>query len=163
MLYSSYNSFKTNCMRHAMIIVLVDTFVSFLSCIIVFAYLGSWAAQRGMTDDSDFLTMVKPRSRAHSLQFAFVILPEVRGSQAENANLIKIRVIFQILSEMEGNSPQFWNFLLFTMLMSLSLDTIMGQVQTTLGSIYDQFPRYRRFPKLVAVSLSAVGCLGGVR
>ncbi|XP_076341500.1 sodium-dependent nutrient amino acid transporter 1-like isoform X3 [Tachypleus tridentatus] len=133
-MYSSYNEFRNNVNRDAIIISVLDTFTSILAGSVVFAVLGTLA--------HELCIPIEEAVDKEGMGLAFVAYPEALG---------KIKVV-----------PQLWSVLFFVMLLTLGLGSSIAQVETILTSIKDQYPILQKKKSLVALCLCSVFCLCGL-
>ncbi|XP_076364904.1 LOW QUALITY PROTEIN: sodium-dependent nutrient amino acid transporter 1-like [Tachypleus tridentatus] len=133
-MYASYNEFRHNVYRDALIISLVDTLTSILAGSVVFAVLGTLAYDL----QKDISTVV----RHSGLGLAFVAYPEALG---------RIPVV-----------PQLWSVLFFVMLFLLGLGTVIGFVESILTVIKDEIPKLHQNKATLALGLCLLCFLGGL-
>ncbi|XP_072023951.1 LOW QUALITY PROTEIN: sodium- and chloride-dependent neutral and basic amino acid transporter B(0+)-like [Amphiura filiformis] len=125
---SSYNRFKNNCFRDAMIVPLLNCATSVFAGVVIFSILGAMAYELG-----------KPVAEVVDEQFglAFVAYPEA-------------------VTHMPG-SPV-WSFLFFFMLLTLGLDSQFCIIETVVTALTDQFPDYLRPRKTKLVAGYCTAC-----
>ncbi|KAI1284894.1 Sodium- and chloride-dependent glycine transporter 1 [Halotydeus destructor] len=133
-MYASYNSFKNNVYRDAIIISVLDTFTSILAGCVIFAVLGSMAFKQGKPIE----TVVEKQG----LGLAFVAYPEA---------LSQLKFV-----------PQLWSILFFIMLYTLGLGSSVAQLETILTCIRDEFSGLMKRKKLVAALACTFFCLCGL-
>lgn len=116
LMYSSYNDFKHNIYRDAILLSFLDTFTSILAGTVVFAVLGSLAVKLGVSF-SDVIG-------SSGTDLVFIVYPEA---------LSRIKFL-----------PQLWSVLFFIMLFTLGIGTSVAFVETVFTVIRDQFPQLRK-------------------
>ncbi|XP_035231754.1 sodium-dependent nutrient amino acid transporter 1-like isoform X2 [Stegodyphus dumicola] len=131
---ASYNKFKNNVYRHAIIISVLDTFTNVLAGCVIFAVLGNLAYER----DLDISEVVNHED----LGLAFIIYPEA---------LANIKFI-----------PQLWSVLFFVMLFTLGIGSSMSQLETVLTVIKDKFPAVRDFKWMLSLGTCTLFFLLGL-
>ena len=109
--YSSYNKFRHNTNKDALIISFADTFTSLLAGTVIFSILGHLAHELDLPVDK----VVKSGAG-----LAFVSYPEV---------LAKFDFV-----------PQLFAVLFFLMLITLGLGSAVGLISAVTTTIYDAFP-----------------------
>ncbi|XP_054711235.1 sodium-dependent nutrient amino acid transporter 1-like [Uloborus diversus] len=130
---SSYNKFRNNVYRDAIIISVLDTFTNLLAGCVIFAVLGTLAYER----NQDIASVVDHEG----LGLAFVIYPQA---------LANIHFV-----------PQLWSVLFFVMLFTLGIGSSMSQIETILTVIKDRFPRMREKKSWLALCVCILFfCLG---
>ncbi|KAI1284868.1 Sodium- and chloride-dependent glycine transporter 2 [Halotydeus destructor] len=133
-MYASYNSFKNNVYRDAIIISIMDTFTSILAGCVIFAVLGSMAFKQGKPIE----TVVEKQG----LGLAFVAYPEA---------LSQLKFL-----------PQLWSVSFFVMLYTLGLGSSVAQLETILTCIRDEFKSMMKRKNLLAALGCTVFCLCGL-
>nr|XP_018907731.1 PREDICTED: sodium- and chloride-dependent glycine transporter 1-like [Bemisia tabaci] len=108
-MYSSYNDFRNNVYRDALVVSVMDTLTSMISGIVTFSILGAMAHDL----DVDIKSVVK-----EGPGLAFVAYPEA---------LLRLPV------------PQLWSVLFFLMLFVLGLDSEFALLENVLTSVSDEF------------------------
>jgi len=111
---SSYNDFKHNCMRDAIIIALCNSLTSLFAGLVIFSMLGFLAHELGVGIDE----VVSSGSG-----LAFVVYPTA-------------------VTHMPV--PPLWSCLFFIMLITLGLDSQFAMVETVTTALMDQFPSLRK-------------------
>jgi len=130
---SSYNKFKNNCMRDAMIVPILNCATSIFAGFVIFSILGYMAHQLGKEVDE----VVEEQ-----FGLAFIAYPEAVAS-------LPI-------------SP-LWAFLFFFMLITLGFGSQFCIVETVVTSIVDEFPHYlRRRKTMVLVGYCSLAFLFGL-
>ncbi|XP_064487090.1 sodium-dependent nutrient amino acid transporter 1-like isoform X2 [Ornithodoros turicata] len=114
--YSSYNDFRNNVYRDAIMLSVLDTFTSILAGCVVFAVLGSLSTKLGV----DFENVVG----SGGTDLAYIVYPEA---------LANIEFV-----------PQLWSVLFFLMLFTLGVGSSVALVETILTTIRDQFPQLQK-------------------
>lgn len=133
-MYASYNNFRHNIHRDAMIITVADTLTSVLAGCVVFAILGTLAF--------DLKTDVKDVVKDSGLRLAFVVYPEA---------LARIKFI-----------PQLWSILFFVMLYMLGLGSAVGHVEAIATTLKDEFSTLRSRKALISLGICFLCFLGGL-
>ncbi|XP_055688296.1 sodium-dependent nutrient amino acid transporter 1-like [Lutzomyia longipalpis] len=123
-MFSSYNHFRHNIYRDAMIVTTLDTFTSLLGGITTFAILGSLAHNLNV----DITEVVNVGSG-----LAFISYPDA-------------------ISKFDW-VPQFFAVLFFFMLLTLGMGSIVGLVSTVVTAVNDQFPNLRYWQIVLIVSI----------
>lgn len=131
-MYSSYNPFRNNVYRDALIVSILDTVTSIIAGIVIFSVLGSMAHDLQI----DVKDVVKGGPG-----LAFVAYPEA---------LSRLPV------------PQLWSVLFFLMLFVLGLDSQFANFENILTSVADEFPYLRNHKAKCCVGLASVCCLLGL-
>lgn len=130
-MFSSYNRFRHNVYRDAMIVSILDTFTSLLAGFTIFAILGNMAANTG-----------KPVSEVvdSGAGLAFMIYPQALSS-------IPVQ--------------QLWAVLFFLMLFTLGIGSSVSQVGNVLTVICDELPHIPkwRVGLVISVVCYAIGLL----
>ncbi|XP_035226015.1 sodium-dependent noradrenaline transporter-like, partial [Stegodyphus dumicola] len=106
--YASYNNFHNNCYRDCLFTVAVNSFTSFYSGFVIFAYLGYMA-------NKESLPISEVATEGHGL--VFQVYPEA-------------------IATLPGGP--FWAVLFFTMLLTLGLDSAMGGLESVITGILDE-------------------------
>uniref|UniRef100_A0A1I8ITP6 Transporter n=1 Tax=Macrostomum lignano TaxID=282301 RepID=A0A1I8ITP6_9PLAT len=129
---SSFNKFKNNCYRDAIVVPIVNCLTSIFGGFVIFAVVGFMAHKTGKEVSDVWST--KSGSRAHPAGpgLVFVAYPEAIA-QMPVAPL--------------------WAILFFLMLITIGLDSQFGMFETMTSSFVDEFPRYLRKYKTPFVGL----------
>ncbi|XP_076087940.1 sodium- and chloride-dependent glycine transporter 1-like [Mytilus galloprovincialis] len=114
---SSYNEFKNNCLRDALMIPLINCLTSFYAGFVTFSILGFMAHKKNTTVD---------KVAAGGPGLAFIVYPEA-------------------LAQMPV-SPV-WAVLFFLMMMILGFSSIFSMTETVITGIYDQFEDFMKKDK----------------
>ncbi|XP_046408711.1 sodium-dependent nutrient amino acid transporter 1-like [Ischnura elegans] len=130
--YSSYNPFKHNVHRDAIIVTAMDTFTSLLAGFTIFSILGNLAYESGATDISQ---VVKGGAG-----LAFISYPDAIAK-------------FQYV-------PQVFSVLFFLMLFTLGVGSAVPLVGALITVLRDQFPNTRQW--MVAVGMCTMGFIAGL-
>ncbi|XP_059488037.1 sodium-dependent proline transporter-like [Neocloeon triangulifer] len=120
-MYSSYNDFRNNVYRDALVVSVLDTITSIISGMVTFSILGAMATDLGVPIDQ----VVK-----EGPGLAFVAYPEA---------LLRLPC------------PQFWSVLFFLMLFVLGLDSEFALLENVLTSISDEFTWLRNHKLIFCV------------
>ncbi|XP_046391342.1 sodium-dependent proline transporter-like isoform X2 [Ischnura elegans] len=112
-MYSSYNDFRNNVYRDALVVSVLDTITSIISGMVTFSILGAMAHDLNVPIDH----VVK-----EGPGLAFVAYPEA---------LLRLPV------------PQLWSILFFLMLFILGLDSEFALLENVLTSVSDEFTSLR--------------------
>ncbi|CAB3381847.1 Hypothetical predicted protein [Cloeon dipterum] len=115
-MYSSYNNFRHNVHRDAVIVTTMDTFTSLLAGFTIFAILGNLAHEKGV----DVSNVVSSGSG-----LAFISYPET-------------------IAKFE-HVPQLFSVLFFLMLYTLGIGSAISLVGAVITSYCDQFPDHKRW------------------
>ncbi|XP_014241505.1 sodium- and chloride-dependent glycine transporter 2-like isoform X1 [Cimex lectularius] len=113
-MYSSYNDFRNNVYRDALVVSVMDTITSIISGIVTFSILGAMAHDLNVPISH----VVK-----EGPGLAFIAYPEA---------LLRLPV------------PQLWSILFFLMLFILGLDSEFALLENVLTSLSDEFPILRQ-------------------
>ncbi|KAF6200954.1 hypothetical protein GE061_005401 [Apolygus lucorum] len=113
-MYSSYNDFRNNVYRDALVVSVMDTVTSIISGMVTFSILGAMAHDLGVPISH----VVK-----EGPGLAFIAYPEAL-----------LRLPF----------PQVWSVLFFLMLFVLGLDSEFALLENVLTSLSDEFPELRQ-------------------
>ncbi|KAF4521704.1 hypothetical protein B566_EDAN013002 [Ephemera danica] len=124
-MYSSYNGFRHNVHRDALIVTTMDTFTSLLAGFTVFAILGNLAYERGV----DISNVVQGGPG-----LAFVSYPET---------IAKFDAV-----------PQLFSVLFFLMLYTLGIGSAISLVGAVITVYCDQFPTHRRWIVTLVICIS---------
>ena len=134
LILASYNDFKTNCHRDAMLIGLFNSSTSIFAGFVVFGTVGFVAKKRGV-DIEDVITA--------GAGLTFVVYPEAVAAM--------------------NSCPQVFSFLFFFMLVLLATSSVCGSWEVLVGSIYDQLPSLSKRPRWqVMLATCFVGFLAGI-
>ncbi|RWS26933.1 sodium- and chloride-dependent glycine transporter 2-like protein, partial [Leptotrombidium deliense] len=125
-MYSSYNDFRHNIFKDAMIVSVLDTATSLIAGLVIFSVLGAMSHELGLH--------VKDVVNSGP-GLAFVAYPEA---------LTRLPV------------PQLWSVLFFLMLFTLGLDSEFAMLENVLTSISDEIDFVRRHKLKFTVSLSII-------
>ncbi|XP_053698878.1 sodium-dependent nutrient amino acid transporter 1 [Sabethes cyaneus] len=131
-MFSSYNNFKHNCHRDAMIVTYLDTFTSLLAGMTIFSILGNLAHNLGIEDISK---VVKSGTG-----LAFISYPDA---------IAKFDVV-----------PQLFSVLFFFMMFVLGLGSAVALQSTLVTVVWDAFPKMKYWQ--VAAILSVIGFCAGI-
>lgn len=123
---SSYNDFKNNCLRDALIVPLVVGLTSLYSGFAIFTVLGFMATMKGVAID---------KVAAEGPGLVFVVYPEA-------------------LTRMPA--PPIWSVLFFLMLLTLGFSSEFSWVEAPFVAIMDEFPDIFRVNKTRPIILRAV-------
>ncbi|UYV68718.1 hypothetical protein LAZ67_6000534, partial [Cordylochernes scorpioides] len=133
-MYSSYNDFRNNIFRDALVVSVMDTLTSVISGLVIFSVLGAMAHDLGPgTEVKDVV--------ASGPGLAFVAYPEA---------LSRLPV------------PQLWSFLFFVMLFILGLDSEFALMENVLTSIADEFQWLRNHKATLCISAASIFFLLGL-
>ncbi|XP_067652701.1 sodium- and chloride-dependent glycine transporter 1-like [Haliotis asinina] len=113
-LMASFNNFKNNCLRDAILVPCVDCFTSFLCGLVVFAVLGFMAHDKGVTVEE--VAVGGPG-------LAFIAYPEA-------------------LSRMPV--PTLWAILFFFMMLIIGFSSLFTMTETAVSSLCDEYPSLLR-------------------
>ena len=133
LILASYNSFKTNCHRDALLIGCCNSATSIYAGFVVFGTVGFIANKKGLEVEE----VIKAGPG-----LAFVVYPEA-------------------VAAMEACPPLF-SFIFFFMLVLLALSSVCGSWETLIGAINDQFPSLRGKRVLTMAVTCFVAFLAGV-
>ncbi|XP_054719729.1 sodium-dependent nutrient amino acid transporter 1-like [Uloborus diversus] len=125
---ASYNKFRNNVYRDAIIISVLDTVVNLMAGCVSFAVLGSLAYKY----EKDIRQVVDHQG----LGLAFVVYPEA---------LAAIQYV-----------PQLWSVVFFFMLFVLGIGSSMSMIETLLTVLKDKFPVLRKRKWLLALGICAM-------
>ena len=130
LLLSSYNDFRANCHRDALLIGLANSLTSIFAGFVVFGVVGFIAHKKNMPIES--VVDIGPG-------LAFIVYPEAVAS-------MKV-------------SP-FFSFMFFLMLILLAISSVCAQWEETIAAIIDEFPKLRqkRTPLLIVSCFVAFLC-----
>ncbi|XP_046659256.1 sodium-dependent proline transporter-like [Homalodisca vitripennis] len=130
-MYSSYNDFRNNVYRDALVVSVMDTITSMISGVVTFSILGAMAHDLGVPINH----VVK-----EGPGLAFVAYPEA---------LLRLPI------------PQLWSVLFFMMLFILGLDSEFALLENVLTSISDEFPNLRNHKLMFCVATAVLCyCIG---
>ena len=129
---ASYNRFKNNCMRDAILVALANCTTSVFAGFVVFSILGFMAKQLG----KDVQDVVASRQG-----LAFIAYPEA--------------VVHMPVSPL-------WAVLFFTMLITLGVDSQFTMVETLTTALLDEWPQLRPRKSAVVMATSLVGFILGL-
>ncbi|XP_014241849.1 sodium-dependent noradrenaline transporter [Cimex lectularius] len=107
--YASYNNFKNNCFKDAIITSIVNSFTSFFSGFVIFTYLGFMSQKHGIP---------------------------INDVADEGPGLV-FQVYPEAVATLPGS--HFWSLLFFFMLMMLGLDSGMGGLECVLTGLMDEY------------------------
>ncbi|KAK7869294.1 hypothetical protein R5R35_000904 [Gryllus longicercus] len=127
--YASFNNFRHNIYRDAMIVTTMDTFTSLLAGCTIFAILGNLAHEMGV-DEID--SVVKAGAG-----LAFISYPDA---------IAKFDAV-----------PQLFAVLFFLMLLSLGLGSAVALVSVVVTIITDNFPQLKQFVVMIVVCVVSFG------
>ncbi|XP_063869665.1 sodium- and chloride-dependent glycine transporter 2-like [Scylla paramamosain] len=122
---ASFNRFKNNCLRDALLVPLVNSFASIFAGFVVFSVLGFLSMAMGVSVED--VTTAGPA-------LAFVTYPQALA-------LLPL--------------PSMWSVLFFLMLFFLGIDSAFVQMEATVVSIIDAFPNLRPRRGWVSLSVCA--------
>ncbi|XP_076054339.1 sodium- and chloride-dependent GABA transporter 1-like [Oratosquilla oratoria] len=128
----SYNRFKNNCIRDALLVPVLNCLTSIFAGFVVFSVLGFMAQQTGTSVEE--VTDAGPA-------LAFVTYPEALA--------------------MMPFAPV-WSVLFFSMLFFLGIDSLFVQIETMVASFTDEFPRFRKNKEMVAFVACAIMLFAGL-
>lgn len=130
-MYSSYNEFRHNIFRDAMIVSVLDTLTSIVSGLVIFSILGAMSHEFGV----DLKDVVKGGPG-----LAFVAYPEA-------------------LSRLP--MPQLWSVLFFVMLYTLGLDSEFAILECVVTAVADECKMVRRHKLKFTIGFGCLfACLG---
>lgn len=132
LLLSSYNGFKTNCHRDALLIGLGNSLTSLFAGFVVFGGLGYIAHEKGVKIDEVIES---------GPGLVFIVFPEVIAMMVP--------------------SPLF-SFLFFLMLNLLAISSVCGSWEAFVASIFDEFPNLRKHRMWVMIITCFGGFLCGI-
>lgn len=112
---SSYNTYKTNILRDAIVVSLSNCLTSVFAGFVIFAYIGNLAAHY----HKDIKDVIQAGQG-----LAYVVYPHA-------------------VTTIPGTKV--WAFLFFVMMLVLGLDTMMASVETLVNIIVDLFPFIKYF------------------
>lgn len=161
--FSSYNPPKNDCKRDVIVVSIVNSLTSILSCLVVFAVLGFKAtmnydqcndrniaalAHLNLTDEtiteSNYLAIMAE----HNLNVTYLggvncDLQEELNQAAGGTGLAFI-VFAQAIVEFPG--APFWSVIFFMMLLTLGLGSMFGTLEGVVGNVFDMnlFTRVRK-------------------
>ena len=129
---SSYNGFKTNCHRDALLIGLCNSLTSIYAGLVVFGVIG-------------FIAFKKEAAVADVVDqgpgLAFVVFPEAVSAMV---------------------AAPFFSFMFFLMLCLLGISTVCGTWEPLIASIMDEFPSLRKKRVLVMIVTCFIAFLAGL-
>ncbi|UYV77208.1 hypothetical protein LAZ67_15000129 [Cordylochernes scorpioides] len=131
-MYSSYNGFRHNIFRDAMVVSVLDTLTSIVAGLVIFSILGAMAYE----SDQDISTVVNSGPG-----LAFVAYPEA---------LTRLPC------------PQLWSFFFFFMLFVLGLDSEFALLENVISSVLDEFPKLRKHRTWFCLGLASCCYLIGL-
>ncbi|PNF23129.1 hypothetical protein B7P43_G06685 [Cryptotermes secundus] len=131
-MYSSYNDFRNNVYRDALVVSVLDTVTSIISGMVTFSILGAMAHDLQVPIEQ----VVK-----EGPGLAFVAYPEA---------LLRLPV------------PQLWSILFFLMLFVLGLDSEFALLENVLTSVSDEFTVLRNHKLTFCISIAVVCYLVGL-
>ncbi|XP_047740828.1 sodium- and chloride-dependent glycine transporter 1 isoform X2 [Hyalella azteca] len=129
---ASYNKFRNNCMRDAIVIAFSNCATSVFAGFVIFSFLGFMAVSQGTT---------VPELVTSGSGLAFVVYAEAVTNMPV---------------------PPLWAFLFFFMLITLGLDSQFTMVETLSTAVFDQWPVLRSRKVLVVSLMSLVLFLCGL-
>ncbi|KAF2367046.1 Sodium:neurotransmitter symporter [Trinorchestia longiramus] len=129
---SSYNKYKNNCMRDAIVIALGNCTTSVFAGFVIFSFLGFMAKSQGTT---------VPELVTSGSGLAFVVYAEA---------VTKMPL------------PPLWAFLFFFMLITLGLDSQFTMVETLSTAVFDQWPSLRSKKAIVVTIMCFILFLCGL-
>ncbi|XP_037073742.1 sodium- and chloride-dependent creatine transporter 1-like [Pollicipes pollicipes] len=129
---ASFNRFKNNCMRDAIVVGVVNTLTSVLFGLIVFSMLGFMASQV----NKDVAEVLKT-----DLGLAFIVYPETLS---------------------HTSVAPLWSALFFSMVITLGLDSQIPMVETLTTAVSDEWPRVGERKAAVVVVTCAVFFAAGL-
>ncbi len=132
LLLSSYNGFKTNAHRDALLIGLCNSLTSLYAGFTVFGVIGYIAQQK----DADIESVV-----SDGPDLAFIVYPEAVALMA---------------------AAPFFSFLFFLMLILLAVSSACAQWEATVASFFDEFPKYRTKRALAMIVSCVIGFVCGI-
>lgn len=128
-MFGSYNKFTYPVYKGALIVASMDLLTSFVGGLVVFTTFGAMAKSIGSTVENIAIS---------GYGLAFIIYPEA-------------------LSNMPFTHV--WSILFFLMLFTLGLDSEFGLCETSLTSLYDEFPKLRNKKTLICLIMGLTGFL----
>ncbi|GBN66106.1 Sodium- and chloride-dependent glycine transporter 2 [Araneus ventricosus] len=120
---ASHNRFTNNIYRDSMVIACINYGTSILAGFVVFSLLGFMAYETGKTIEDVV---------SEGPGLAFVVYPEA---------ISRLPV------------PSVWAFLFFFMLLAVGLDTVFGEVETTISALVDEYPKLLRKRKTLFTAM----------
>ncbi|XP_055933093.1 sodium- and chloride-dependent glycine transporter 2-like isoform X1 [Argiope bruennichi] len=133
-MYSSYNDFRNNIFRDAMVVSVLDTVTSIISGMVIFSVLGAMAHDLGPGTSVEDVVASGPG-------LAFMAYPEA-------------------LSRLP--MPQLWSILFFFMLFILGLDSEFALMENVLTSFCDEYPHLRNHKSKLCIMLGIMCFLLGL-
>ena len=131
LLLSSYNGFKTNCHRDALLIGLCNSLTSIYAGLVVFGVVG-------------FIAYKKEALVSEVVEagpgLAFIVYPEAVSAMA---------------------AAPFFSFMFFFMLCLLAISSVCGSWEPLIASITDEFPSLRKKRVLVMIGSCTIAFLAG--
>ena len=131
LLLSSYNGFKTNAHRDALLIGVCNSLTSIYAGLVVFGVIGFIAFKK----EADVSEVVE-----QGPGLAFMVYPEAVSAMA---------------------AAPFFSFMFFFMLCLLAISSVCGSWEPLIASIMDEFPQLRKKRVLVMVASCLIAFLAG--
>jgi len=129
---ASYNKFKNNCHRDAILIAFSNCATSIFAGFVIFSIVGFMAHEADLPVEEVI---------AGGTGLAFIAYPSA-------------------VTQMPA--PPLWSFLFFTMLITLGLDSQFTMVETITTAVMDQWPNTRQHKGKVVIGASIVGFILGL-
>ncbi|KAG1667380.1 Sodium- and chloride-dependent glycine transporter 2 [Nymphon striatum] len=129
---ASYNKFKNNVVRDALIISIGNCLTSIFAGFAVFSVIGYIAGQLG----KDVEDVIKGGPG-----LAFTVYPDA--------------IVLMPISPL-------WAILFFLMLITLGLDSVFGTVENIVSSVVDEIPRLRSKRVWILFGMCVIGCIIGI-
>ena len=131
LLLSSYNGFKTNCHRDALLIGLCNSLTSIYAGLVVFGVVGFIAFKK----DAPVSEVVEAGPG-----LAFMVYPEAVSAMA---------------------AAPFFSFMFFFMLCLLAISSVCGSWEPLIASIMDEFPSLRKKRVIVMIASCLIAFIAG--